>query len=278
MRTILLTLIAIGVVGGLTAFTMAQARNAPNRQPAVTPAEPKPPPPPFVSVTKADGSIVKGLLTASDPAAVTLTPPAPPGQAANDPVVIKWPEITKVSNGLTRKKVLDQWKGEHKDQLCADCKGEGTVLCATCKGTAHDPAKLPKDCATCKGELLIDCKAPRCDKGQIPCPKPCLKLTDPGWITKPDGTKVRRFPQKGGNFEVTDQHVGELIVAAKDGTKSTIPCPTCGKTGKIDCPTCHGAGKIPCPTCSKNDAVPKCPDCENGRQICKTCEGAGIKK
>jgi len=159
--------IAVGVIGGLSVLALGQARNAAARPP-VTPAEPKPPPPPFVAVTKTDGSIVKGLLTASDPGALTLTPPAPPGQAANDPVVIKWPEITKVSNGLTRQKVLDQWKSERKDQLCADCKGEGAVLCATCKGTAHDPAKLPKDCATCKGELLVDCKAPRCDKGQIP--------------------------------------------------------------------------------------------------------------
>lgn len=90
--------------------------------------------------------------------------------------------------------------------------------------------------------------------------------------------KWRRFPEKGGFFEVSEHHVGEVVVF-KDGRGSTEPCPTCGKAGKVDCPTCHGTGKVPCATCSKNDAAPKCPDCDaKGRQPCKTCDGTGMKK
>jgi hypothetical protein len=123
----------------------------------------------------------------------------------------------------------------------------------------------------------MDCKAPRCDHGQVPCPNRCLKLTDPGWITKSDGKKWRRFPIKGGYFEASEAHVGELVLI-KDNNGSTEPCPTCGKTTKVDCPTCHGTGKVPCAECSKNTAAPKCPDCDKGRQACKTCEGTGMKK
>ena len=53
---------------------------------------------------------------------------------------------------------------------------------------------------------------------------------------------------------------------------------TCGTKMKVDCNTCHGLGKISCPTCSKNDAAGKCPDCDKGRQPCKTCEGTGMRK
>jgi len=125
--------------------------------------------------------------------------------------------------------------------------------------------------------LLVDCPVPKCDKGQVRCPRPCLKLTDPGWFTK-DGKKWRRFPEKGGFFEVSEGHAGEIVVTDKEGRKSTVPCPLCGGKTTVDCAVCHGAGKVPCPTCSKNDAAPKCPDCDKGLQICKTCEGAGISK
>ena len=269
MSRMTVILVAVGLIGWFGGWAGGQARNT---------TEPKPAPPPYIVVTKTDGTLVKGQLTASDPGALTVTPPAAPGKPANDPVVIKWAEVSKVSNGLTRAKVLEQWKGEHKDQLCEACKGAGTVACATCKGTQHDPAKLPKDCGTCKGELLVDCKAPKCDKGQVPCPRPCLKLTDGGWITKPNGLKYRHFPIKDGYYEVSEHHLGELVVNDKEGKKTVIPCPTCGTAGKVDCPTCHGEAKVPCPTCSKNDVAPKCADCDKGRQPCKSCEGTGVRK
>lgn len=264
------------VITGFCALALGQARNA--RTPgAGGTVEPKPVPPPYLVITKLDGSQVKGHLVASDPGSVTVRPPAPPGKPQNEPVAVKWAEIKTVSNGLTRQKVLGQWRVEHAGELCDTCKGEGMVVCATCKGTLHDPAKLDKNCPTCKGELLVDCKAPRCDKGKVPCPKPCLKLTDAGWFDR-GGEKWRRFPEKGGFYEVSEHHVGQLVVTDKDGRKSTVPCPTCGGTAQIDCPVCHGTAKMPCPVCKKNDAAGACPDCGGkGLQACKTCAGTGMR-
>ena len=274
MRHGTLLAIVLGLLGMVSPMAAGQVRGA-----AGAPGEVKAPPPPYVNVTRADGSVVKGHLTASDPVGVTVLPPAPPGKPANEPIVIKWTDVKRVSNGLTRAKVLKQWQSDQtlKAQLCPDCKGEGRVTCATCKGTAHDPAKLPKDCPTCKGELLVDCTAPKCDKGQVRCPKHCLSLADPGWFTK-DGKKWRRFPEKGGYYDVSEAHVGQIVVADRDGRKSTVPCPVCGGKTTIDCTVCHGTGKIACPTCSKNDSAPKCPDCDGGMQICKTCAGTGMPK
>jgi hypothetical protein len=269
-----LPLYVLAIVAAVCCFSSPQAPAQVRKPP--TPAEPKPPALPFVTVTKTDGTQTKGLLVASDPASITLRAPSPPGKPENEPFAVKWADVSKVSNGLSRQKVVAQWKVDKKDQLCTDCKGDGAVVCATCKGTLHDPAQLNKDCPTCKGELLMDCKAPRCDKGQIPCPNRCLKLTDPGWFMK-NGEKWRRFPERRGFFEVSEHHVGEIVVT-KDGRSSTEPCPTCGKTTKVDCPTCHGTGKVPCGECSKNTAAPKCPDCDKGRQPCKTCDGTGMKK
>lgn len=123
-------------------------------------ADAKPPAPPYVTVTKTDGTQATGLLVATDPGAIKLRAPSPPGKPENEPFSVKWSGISKVSTGLTRQKVLDQWKVEKRDQLCNDCKGEGSLVCPTCKGTLHDPAKLDKACSTYKGELLMDCKAP----------------------------------------------------------------------------------------------------------------------
>jgi hypothetical protein len=77
---------------------------------------------------------------------------------------------------------------------------------------------------------------------------------------------------------VSEAHVGQIVVADRDGRKSTVVCPVCGGKTTIDCPICHGTGKVACPTCSKNDSAPKCPDCDGGMQICKTCAGTGMPK
>lgn len=255
------------------------ARAADRREPqSTTPGQPPAPPPPYVVVTRIDKSQIKGHLVASDLETISVREPAPPTQAPNDPVVIPWTEVSKVSNGLTRQKVIDKWKVEQPDKLCETCKGQGVNTCETCKGTAHDPAAL-KGCKTCGGKLLVTCKAPGCREGKIRCPNRCIKPDDPGWITRADGSKFRRLKVKDNVQELTENNIGEIIVIKKLGEPPTLePCPTCGKTGKLDCPTCKGAAKVPCPTCVANTTAPKCPDCEKGATPCKTCEGTGMKK
>jgi hypothetical protein len=248
-------------------------------------AAPEKPPPNLITVVRTDGPPVRGTLVSSDPDNVVVQPVAKPGQKDKDAqtpeqVTIPWKDIKTVSNGLTRAKALEAWKAQHRDQLCEACRGDRTVLCPTCKGTLHDPAAL-KDCKTCGGELLVECKAPKCDHGTIPCPRTCLKLTEGQWYKKPDGHRWRKFPSRNGYYEWSEGHVGELIVTdPKTGeVRSEGRCPTCGGKTTIDCPTCHGLAKVPCATCAARKDAPPCPDkCDHGRVPCTQCSGTGLKK
>jgi hypothetical protein len=260
------------------ALLLAQARPAPSAA-ANAQAKPAPKPalPPTINVVKTDGSVVKGQFAGADHDGVSLRPFVT-GKPAADPVIVKWSDVKSVSNGLTRQKAIDQWKSDHKDELCPECKGDRLVTCQICKGVGHDPA-ASKDCKTCGGELLIDCKAPKCEQGKIPCPKPCLKLTDPGWVKKPDGLRWKTFGNpRTGQLIVSERHLGQ-IVTIKDGVpQEPVTCETCGGTTKVDCPTCHGTAKVPCPTCKANKAAPDCSACDDGLTACKTCGGTGLKK
>lgn len=261
-----------------TAFV---ARADAPRRPAPAPRQPAAPVVPQVTVVKVDGTTVRGQLTASDPDSVTVTPPAKAGSAdAPEPVVVSWKDVRSVSNGFTQAKALVQWKQAHHDQLCETCHGDRTVLCPTCKGTAHDPA-ASKDCPTCHGELLVDCKGPRCDHGKVPCPNHCLQLTEGRWITKEDGLKWRTFPLGRGYFSFSEHHLGHMItIDRKAGTVTdTGVCPVCNGVTKVDCPVCHGQGKTPCPTCVARKDAPACPaHCDQGHTKCPTCDGTGLKK
>jgi len=255
----------------LIAFCLLAAAAPPNA-PATKPA-------PLVIVTKADNTIVRGLLVASDPDDVTLQPPPKSDKTPSDPITVNWNDIKRISNGLTQAKALEQWKTEHAAELCDQCHGDRMLTCPTCKGTGKDPASA-KDCKTCGGAMQVKCKAPKCDNGKIPCPKPCLKLTEGHWYKKPDGLMWRNLPanRDGTYMYVSEHHLGQLIVTKDGRTDLGETCPTCGGTTKIDCPECHGAGKVPCPTCKTNQALPKCADCDDGKIKCKACGGTGLKK
>ena len=253
---------------GLLLLAAAVIAAAPPRTPVV----------PLVTVVKLDGTSVRGSIVTVDPDQVTLTPAPKTGPAATAPsenLVIEWKEIKSVSNGMTAAKALAAWKETHGTELCGSCHGERTLACATCKGTAHDPAS-GKDCKTCKGELLVDCKAPKCKEGKIPCPKPCLKLSEGRWYTK-DGKRWRDFPIPGkGTYSISEGHLGQLI-DTKNGGHGEM-CPTCGGKSVADCATCKGFGKIPCATCTSRKDAAACPaNCDHGRTKCETCKGTGLK-
>lgn len=241
------------------------------------PAAPKPPP--IVTVIQNDGSTVRGTISSIDPRNVVIQPLAKPKETPPPAVTISWKEIKSVTNGMTQKRMLAQWKKEHPEQLCETCKGELTVRCDVCKGTMHDPASA-KDCKTCGGELLIDCKAPQCDHGKVPCPAPCLKLTQGTWVKKEDGLRWRKLTGSGGyTAEVSEHHLGELVVFHRDAAPELKKCPTCNGTTKADCPTCQGTGLVPCPECLARKAAPPCPNhCDKGRVPCPVCDGVGLKK
>jgi hypothetical protein len=250
------------------------AQQAPNKTPASKPA-------PVVTVTKTDGTLVRGQIVSSDPDQVVVKPALKAGEKiAGDDVAIAWKEIKIVSNGLTQKKALEAWKEEHAKELCDKCGGERVVTCPTCKGTGHDP-KSSKECKTCNGAMEVKCKAPKCKEGKIPCPKPCLKLSEGHWIKKEDGKRWRVFSIRGGaSFQYSEGHLGQLITLDKDGTPHAgAMCTTCEGKGEINCPECHGTAKVPCKTCKANADAPKCADCEGaGFKKCVACDGSGLKK
>lgn len=231
----------------------------------------------LVTVTKADGTVVRGQLSASDPKGVSVQPiakNAPDGAV----VLVPWSEIKSVSNGLTRQKAIDKWKKEHPEDRCATCRAAGHVDCDACKGTGRDAASA-KDCATCKGEQTLACAQPKCEQGTTICPAPCLKLTEGNWIKKDDGKRWRRFPVRGGgSFEVSEGHVGEVVVFDKVGQGSTIKCAVCNGTQKATCPKCGGDSLMPCATCASAARANPCPaKCQRGQLPCKTCDGTGLK-
>ena len=231
----------------------------------------------LITVTKRDGTVLKGQFTASDPKGVSVQPIAK-NAADGTVVVVPWTEIKSVSNGLTRQKAIDQWKKEHPEDRCTDCRATGHVDCAACKGTGRD-ASSAKQCATCKGEQTTPCKQPKCEQGTIVCPSPCLKLAEGNWVKKEDGKLWRRFPVKGGgSFEVSEGHVGEVVVMKGGEPQPPIKCPTCNGTQKTTCPKCGGDALAPCPTCTSAARANPCPEkCQRGQVACKTCDGTGLK-
>ena len=59
--------------------------------------------------------------------------------------------------------------------------------------------------------MLVDCPDKRCKDGKVPCPGPCLKLTEGSW-SKPDaqGKRWRSFNVKNGVFKISTGHIGEI--------------------------------------------------------------------
>jgi hypothetical protein len=265
---VILALVIVGVAGA--ALTLAAVPTSSSKQPAAK----SPASPPIVSIKKVDGSTVRGRLVASDGLNLTIEP-AVDKNTFGDAAQVPWKDVKAVSNGLTQKKAADAWKAAHKDELCDVCHGERVTVCQVCKGTGHDP-ESSKDCKTCKGAQQVACNHPKCDKGMIPCPAPCVKLGEGTWRMQ-DGKHVRIFHVNGGTAWVSEAHIGQIVKFDKAGGMQVEDCPTCGKTGKITCPTCHGTGFIPCPTCKADKKAADCASCDDGYTACSSCAGTGLK-
>jgi hypothetical protein len=232
----------------------------------------------LVTLTRTDGMVLRGKITSYDRDKVTMDVVASP----KEPPVstdIPWDDIKIVSNGLTRQKALQKWKGEHHARLCQTCHGDGQIFCPTCHGTAHEPA-ASATCPTCKGAARLACTTPRCDLGTIPCPNSkCLKLTDGGWFKKPDGLNWKKFNGKNGaSMAWSEHHLGQVVDKVNGEWKNLGTCPVCGGFTTISDPVCRGTGEMPCPTCSKKTENPPCPaKCAAGVVGCPTCKGTGLK-
>jgi hypothetical protein len=236
------------------------------------PAQPQGPKQPVVTVICKDGKTVRGTLESADPNEVVIKT-VPKGEQEK----LAWSDITRVSNGLTREKAIEQFKKEHPDDLCKVCGGDGIAPCATCHGTGFDQSKLVK-CDQCGGSGVIsECTNKKCVDGKVDCPRPCLKLSQGVWKMK-DGKRWRDFRGRdGGGLSISENHLGELVEMENGKPVNRGKCPTCGGTTKVDCETCGGMSLITCSKCSFEGKVgPPCPDCKGGEVQCKACGGTGI--
>jgi hypothetical protein len=239
---------------------------APREKPAAAPRQPT------VTVTTKDGKTVRGTLESADPDHVTVKP-----SPKAEPVEISWDDITRVTNGLTREKVIEQYKKDHPDKLCKDCGGDGVAACATCHGTGFDPTQLTT-CPECNGAGVTGECPRKCEDGKIDCPKPCLKLTQGVWKMK-EGKRWRDFRGRDGTMSISEGHLGELIEMENGNPTNKGKCPTCGGTTQAACETCGGLSMMLCTKCEFLGKVgPPCGSCKNGGVECKTCGGSGIKK
>ena len=115
-------------------------------------------------------------------------------------------------------------------------------------------------CPACAGVGTIACRS--CKDGKRPCPKPCLKKTDPGWkkmkvAGHPDDELWREFHSKDGKVgrSWTQHHVGDLIEVTDHDVVNLGTCPTCSGTGSVTCAVCKGAGKTDCSLCKGTGTV-----------------------
>ncbi|MBC7785162.1 MAG: hypothetical protein H7144_15105 [Burkholderiales bacterium] len=239
-------------------------------------AQPKPveKPKPIVTVTKLDNTTVRGWLIEYD--ADRLTVEVGPKPGSGEIVPVEWSAVSKVSNGLTQAKALDEWKAANKDNLCETCHGNRGNRCPTCHGTGHDHASS-KDCAKCHGEGQIKCAAPRCKEGKIPCTGKCIKLSEGTWAKGAEGKTWRSIRWGNVELKVSSLHVGEIFELENNVPVSRGPCPVCGGKAQLDCAKCQASGFATCATCLAAKDAPDCADCEAGRVACATCKGTGLK-
>src|SRR5688572_28573604 len=102
---VLLTAMAIA-----PALLIAQQQRGGRRGPAPAPAPARAAAPVIVIVTKLDNSTVRGTIVSSDFNQIVVQPALRPNERTpGEPVTLRWGEILRVSNGLTRQKVLDDY-------------------------------------------------------------------------------------------------------------------------------------------------------------------------
>lgn len=125
-------------------------------------------------------------------------------------------------------------------------------------------------CQRCTATGQITCTTPRCVNGQVPCPGPCLKLSDSGWrqMEGQDPNKLfMLYKVNKGVQGVSQAHVGEVFEVRFGEFYKLGPCKICGGTTSVPCKACGGTGKLTCPVCKGEkviakvlaDAAPKAP-------------------
>lgn len=223
-----------------------------------------------------DGKNVSGDLVKADKEKVIVK--VGEGDQAKE-VAYPWEAVRKVSNGLTRDKIMQQWSKDNPDLVCADCKGEGKNVCPKCNGKGFLPDAPKVACTKCLQTGFIKCTHYQCALGKVPCDGPCLKPNEGNWSKGKDGLLWRRFVYQGGYAEWSEKHYGEVVQMKEGKPVNMGKCEKCKGTLKMNCPLCKGGAKIECPACKGSKSmVPDCAECKDGKVVCPTCRGNGEKQ
>ena len=141
------------------------------------------------------------------------------------------------------------------------------VAAAEPKSATQAEAKTgQKVCFACNGSGKEKCNLATCEKGQVNCPAPCLKLNVGKWEHmdvaghKPDELWQKFHYTSGGksSYKAWNQnHVGEII-EEKPGREPANKgkCPTCQGTTRVKCDKCNGTGILSCGICKGLKSVP----------------------
>jgi hypothetical protein len=133
--------------------------------------------------------------------------------------------------------------------------GVGILLGVACSPRETQP------CTACTGTGAAACGAAGCVNGRIPCPSPCLKREDPNWQVTNNphfgpNTLTLKFTNDDGSYgEVSQSHVGQVMVQQNGQWNLGPPCTQCGGSTRILCPSCKG--KKDCPVCRGKGEIPK---------------------
>ena len=115
-------------------------------------------------------------------------------------------------------------------------------------------------CTRCLATGQITCTAHRCVEGRVPCPGPCLKLSDSGW-QKMEGQDPNKlfmiYRINGGTQGVGQGHVGEVYEVRLGKFYALGPCKVCNARTTVECKVCKGSGKAGCPVCRGEKVVVK---------------------
>lgn len=113
-------------------------------------------------------------------------------------------------------------------------------------------------CVRCLATGQITCGAPRCTEGVVPCPGPCLKLSDSGWrrMEGQDPNKLFMvYLIAGGSQGVGQGHVGEVFEVRLGKFYALGPCKVCNGRTTVNCKVCGGTGRTECPVCRGEKVV-----------------------
>lgn len=115
-------------------------------------------------------------------------------------------------------------------------------------------------CQRCLATGQVSCAVPRCEEGKVPCPGPCLKLSDSGW-QRMEGQDPKKlfmiYRVNGGTQGVGQGHVGEVYEVRLGKFYALGVCKVCKGTTTVACKVCAGNGKTGCQVCKGEKVVGK---------------------